>query len=219
MSFDDGCIIAGAEVYPDGMRIDRHDHAWGQLTFCTRGVMRVLSDHAAWLSPPTRAIWLPAGVAHEIAMKGEVHARFLYVAPELAEPLPATPQVLEVAPLLRELILHVLAIRTLHQDRPDEARLASLVVDLVVAGPAGRLRFAAPGGSAGAGPRGANPGGAGGERPARRACSRGGGEPEDVAEALSNPNGPHAGRLAAKSAIDGGGRVARRRRLSDGDLI
>ena len=43
--------------------------------------MRVVSDAAAWLSPPTRAIWLPAGVAHEIVMKGEVATRFLYICP------------------------------------------------------------------------------------------------------------------------------------------
>jgi AraC-like DNA-binding protein len=133
LSFDDGYLIAGAATYPDGMRIDPHDHAWGQLTFCTSGVMRVADQHMAWLSPPTRAIWLPAGVLHEIAMKGEVWARFLYLAPELAAPLPTTPQVLEVRPLLRELILHILEIRTLHPEVPSEARLAELVVDLIAA--------------------------------------------------------------------------------------
>ena len=133
MSFDEGYLIAGAATYPDGMRIERHDHEWGQLTFCVTGVMRVVSDSAAWLSPPTRAIWLPGGVAHEIVMKGEVNARFLYLAPELSEPLPATPRVLEVSPLLRELILHILEFRTLHPQTPTQARLAGLVVDLLVA--------------------------------------------------------------------------------------
>ena len=48
--------------------------------------MRVVSDGAAWLSPPTRAIWLPGAspCASEIVMKGEVNARFLYLAPELS---------------------------------------------------------------------------------------------------------------------------------------
>jgi AraC-like DNA-binding protein len=141
-SFDDGCLIAGADVYPDGMRIERHDHPWGQLTFCISGVMRVAGDAAAWLSPPTRAIWLPPGVPHEIVMKGEVHARFLYLAPELAEPLPTAPQVLEASPLLRELILHILQIRTLHAEAPAEARLAGLVVDLLLA--ARPIDFALP---------------------------------------------------------------------------
>ena len=133
MSFADGYLIAGAADYPDGLRLDRHDHEWGQLTFCLAGVMRVVTDAAVWLSPPTRAIWLPAGAAHEIVMKGEVAARFLYLAPRLAEPLPAEPRLLEVAPLLRELILHILTIRTLHPEAPAETRLARLVVDLLLA--------------------------------------------------------------------------------------
>jgi AraC-like DNA-binding protein len=41
--------------------------------------------------------------------------------------------VFEVAPLLRELILHILTIRTLHAESPGEARLAGLVVDLLLA--------------------------------------------------------------------------------------
>ena len=64
-------------------------------------------------------------------MHGEVAARFLYLTPELAAPLPAVPQVLEVAPLLRELILHVLTIRTLRAAEPAHARMAAFVVDLL----------------------------------------------------------------------------------------
>jgi AraC-like DNA-binding protein len=71
-------------------------------------------------------------VAHEIVMKGEVATRFLYICPELAEPLTTTPEVIEVAPLLRELILHVLRIRMLHPDRPEQDRLARLLIDLTV---------------------------------------------------------------------------------------
>jgi AraC-like DNA-binding protein len=133
LSFAEGYLIAGTADYPDGLRLERHDHEWGQLTFCLAGVMRVVTDQAVWLSPPTRAIWLPAKVPHGIVMKGEVAARFLYLAPVLARPLPAEPRLLEVAPLLRELILHILTIRTLHPEAPAEARLAALVVDLLLA--------------------------------------------------------------------------------------
>ena len=131
MTYGDGYLVrSAATTYPDGYRLDRHDHPWGQLAFCNSGVMRVASDAAAWFSPPTRAIWLPAGAAHEIVMKGEVATRFLYICPELAEPLPAQPEVLEVAPLLRELILHILRLRMLHPSRPIEDRLARLLIDL-----------------------------------------------------------------------------------------
>ena len=133
MSYGDGYLVrSAASTYPDGMRLHRHDHPWGQLAFCNSGVMRVVSDAAAWLAPPTRAIWLPASVAHEIVMQGEVATRFLYLAPELAAPLPETAGVVEVVPLLRELILHILKLRMLHPDEPEQDRMARLLVDLLV---------------------------------------------------------------------------------------
>ena len=144
MSFSEGCLVAGSADYPDGLRLDWHDHEWGQLTFCLAGVMRVSSQHAIWLSPPTRAVWLPAAVQHAIEMKGEVAARFLYLSPELAAPLPTEPVVFEVAPLLRELILHLLTLRTLHADSPPEARLADLVVDLLLSAPRTDLALPLP---------------------------------------------------------------------------
>jgi AraC-like DNA-binding protein len=133
LSYGDGYLVrSGATTYQDGTRLDRHDHPWGQLAFCNSGVMRVVSDAAAWLAPPTRAIWLPAGVAHEIVMRGEVATRFLYLSPELAARLPETAGVVEVVPLLRELILHILRLRMLHPDEPEQDRLARLLVDLLV---------------------------------------------------------------------------------------
>ncbi|HEY3797537.1 MAG TPA: helix-turn-helix transcriptional regulator [Caulobacteraceae bacterium] len=143
MSYGDGYLIrSAASTYPDGLRLDRHDHPWGQLAFCNTGVMRVTSDATAWLAPPTRAIWLPAGVPHEIVMRGEVATRFLYICPELAEPLPTLPEVIEVAPLLRELILHILKLRMLHPDKPEQDRLARLLIDLLTQ--ARRLDLALP---------------------------------------------------------------------------
>jgi len=133
LTIGDGFSVrSAATTYPDGWRLHRHDHPWGQLAFCNSGVMRVVSDTAAWLAPPTRAIWLPAGVAHEIVMRGEVASRFLYIAPELAERLPTEPGVLEVVPLLRELILHILKIRMLDPKTPAHDRLGGLLIDLLV---------------------------------------------------------------------------------------
>jgi AraC-like DNA-binding protein len=133
LSYGDGYWVRSAgHTYPDGWRLHRHDHPWGQLAFCNSGLMRVITDGASWLAPPTRAIWLPTGVAHEVVMQGDVATRFMYLAPELAAPLPDALCVFEVAPLLRELILHVLKIRMLHPDTPEQARLALLLIDLLL---------------------------------------------------------------------------------------
>jgi AraC-like DNA-binding protein len=120
-------------TFRTGAALASHRHRWGQLVFAASGVMRVATERAAWLVPPTRAIWLPAGLAHSLAMQGEVALRTLYIDAERAAPLPATPSVLEVAPLLRELILHILAIGMLDPGDPRHDRAAGLLIDLMLA--------------------------------------------------------------------------------------
>lgn len=127
--FDVRTFAAG--LHP-GTALPAHRHAWGQLVFAASGVMQVTTDAAAWTIPPTRAIWIPAGVRHGIAARGEVAMRTLYIDRPRADPLPGQPRVITVAPLLRELILHILAVGMLAPDRPEHDRLAGLLVDLVV---------------------------------------------------------------------------------------
>jgi AraC-like DNA-binding protein/quercetin dioxygenase-like cupin family protein len=120
-----------AVTFRQGAKLTRHDHPWGQLVFASAGVMAVTTAAGAWLTPSTRAIWLPAGLAHEIAMRGEVAMRTLYIAPERAVALPTEPAVLAVSPLLRQLILHILAIGMLDPTRQEHDRLAGLLIDLL----------------------------------------------------------------------------------------
>jgi AraC-like DNA-binding protein len=121
-----------AVTFRPGAVLARHDHPWGQLVFASRGVMRVATAERVWLVPATRAIWLPAGLAHEIAMRGEVAMRTLYIAPGRAAGLPKEPLALEVGPLLRELILHILSLGMLTPERPDHDRMAGLLIDLLL---------------------------------------------------------------------------------------
>ena len=99
-----------AETHRAGGRIPRHDHPWGQLAYAIRGVMHISTPAALWIVPPTRAVWIPPRRPHEISMQGETAMRTLYIDPVSAAPLPKSETVLEVAPLLRELILHILKI-------------------------------------------------------------------------------------------------------------
>lgn len=39
--------------------------------------MRVATDAATWLVPPTKAIWIPAGLPHQILFGGEAAMRTL----------------------------------------------------------------------------------------------------------------------------------------------
>jgi AraC-like DNA-binding protein len=117
-------------TYRDGHRLGGHTHPWAQLVYATSGVMHVTAEGRLWFVPPTRAVWIPPGVRHEILVRGEVAMRTLYVSAGRAgalRPLAA----LEVAPLLSALITHIVALGMLDPAQPDHDRLAGVLMDLV----------------------------------------------------------------------------------------
>jgi len=141
----DGFPVRGLAVtYRDGHWLDEHTHPWAQLVYAASGVMQVSTPAAAWLVPPTRAIWVPGGVPHRIDMRGTVAMRTLYLAPAADDPRLAACRAIEVAPLLRELILHVVRLGMLDTDRPEHARLEGLLVDLLAAGETAPLELPLP---------------------------------------------------------------------------
>jgi AraC-like DNA-binding protein len=119
-----------AVTYRDGEMIERHSHSWAQLIYAACGTMRVSTDDAAWLVPPTRAIWVPARAAHMIHMRGQTAMRTLYVAPGLAAGLPRQCRAIEVSPLLRELVLHIVG-GMLRTDAPEDVRLCGVLLDVL----------------------------------------------------------------------------------------
>ncbi len=141
----DGFPVRGLAVtYPDGHVLDRHSHPWAQLVYASSGAMRVSTPDAAWLVPPTRAIWVPGGTPHEIQMRGRVAMRTLYLAPPHPDELLAACRAIEVAPLLRELILHIVKMGMLDARNPSHARLEGLLTDLLAAGETAPLELPLP---------------------------------------------------------------------------
>jgi AraC-like DNA-binding protein len=118
-----------ALTFSDGHEIESHAHSWGQLLYAATGTMRVLAADALWLVTQGRALWAPPNVTHEIVMRGGVAMRTIYVPPGRARSLPPSCQAIEVKPLLRELILHIVPIRLLRDDDAEHRRLAALFLD------------------------------------------------------------------------------------------
>jgi AraC-like DNA-binding protein len=142
----DGYAVRGLAVtYRDGARLPRHTHPWAQLVYAASGTMRVATPDAAWLVPPTRAIWVPGGVTHEIEMRGTVAMRTLYLASAGDDPRLAGCRAIEVAPLLRELVLHIVRLEVLDGGDAAHARLEGLLVDLLAAGETAPLELPLPG--------------------------------------------------------------------------
>src|SRR5262249_19007819 len=135
VSTGDGFDVRSLAVtYRSGHRLHSHAHRWAQLIYARSGVIHVSAGGRLWLTPPTRAIWIPQGVEHELEFEGESALRTLYVRPERASAFAgAAVKALEVAPLLRELIVHITAIGMLDPQRPEHDRLAGVLMDLISA--------------------------------------------------------------------------------------
>jgi AraC-like DNA-binding protein/quercetin dioxygenase-like cupin family protein len=141
----DGFDVRSLSVtYRDGHLMDLHTHPWAQLVYARSGVMHVTAEGRVWFVPPTRAIWIPHGVAHRIGVKGEVALRTLYVSGERAGEVERGVEALEVSPLLSELILHILSIGMLDPRKAGHDRLAGVLMDLIGAAPAIDLALPLP---------------------------------------------------------------------------
>ena len=99
-------IMGFADDYPAGMLDPPHSHPRSQLTYCTAGVMLVVVSDAVFMLPPRRAIWIPAGVEHEVRCRGAVSSHTLYIDPAL-DRAPLATRVVEVSDLVRALIVEV----------------------------------------------------------------------------------------------------------------
>lgn len=134
---------AVALTFPPGYELEPHRHEWPQLLYARRGVISVETEAGTWVVPPMRALWIAAGVLHALVMKGRVELRTLYVRPEHAPSLEPECQVVNVSPLLRELILSIVESDGLWGSSFDKARL-ELLVHLLAASTEGPLSLPLP---------------------------------------------------------------------------
>jgi len=115
--------------YPAGHVIPLHFHDWDQIVYASRGVMTVRTTAGTWVVPTHRAVWIPAAVPHTITMSGTVAMRTLYLKPRLARTLPRSCCVVNVSPLLKELILHACNFATLKKRIQWQRHLIDAIVD------------------------------------------------------------------------------------------
>jgi AraC-like DNA-binding protein len=122
-------VATAASDYAAGHVIDWHDHPRAQLAYAERGVINVATAEGVWITPPERAVWVPAGVRHRVEMSGRVLMHSLYVRPDAAPDLMSQCRVVLVTPLLRELIRRAVALPELYDETGADGRLVAVLVD------------------------------------------------------------------------------------------
>jgi AraC-like DNA-binding protein len=132
MSIGDGFDVRSLAVtYRNGHHLRAHVHPWAQLIYARSGVIHVSAAGRLWLTPPTRAIWIPQGTDHEIDFKGDTALRTLYISADRAGTVVPAVRMLEVVPLLSELIVHIVTSGMLDSRRAEHDRLAAVLMDLI----------------------------------------------------------------------------------------
>lgn len=117
---------------------------WAQLLYASRGVMTVHTEAGLWVVPPNQAIWVPALVKHSIDMAGRVAVRALYLSSAIRRKLPTTCRVVDVSPLLLELLRRAMRLRTLDRATPHERHLIDVLLDQIEVLPLGPIALPTP---------------------------------------------------------------------------
>ncbi len=97
-------LRAKAHFLKADTEVELHVHPWQQLTFSTKGVIRLSTQDGTYIVPPSRALWVPADVPHSITLIEDAELRTVYLHAWLA-PSWERCQVLEISPLLLALML------------------------------------------------------------------------------------------------------------------
>ena len=122
-------VGAMAKDFAAGYLIPEDAHIRGQVLYAVAGVMSVYTEHGTWVVPPERAVWVPPGTRHSTRMSGAVAMRTLYVREAECALLPPRCCVINVTPLLRELILRAVELPVDYDESGAGGRVMALILD------------------------------------------------------------------------------------------
>lgn len=130
----DGFFVVTFPMSPSTL-FDWHVHEDHQLAWASAGVLTVLTGLTGvttWVLPPSRALWIPAGLPHETGASGRATMRSVYVPPGMSPVTWDAPTVVAASPLLAEVIGYLSGELTAAQREHAEALLSDLLTPLPV---------------------------------------------------------------------------------------
>lgn len=141
-------VFARAESLSAGSWTHPHSHDWVQFSYAVHGVLEIRTRHGSHMAPPQRAIWIPAGLPHEVMTSGPAEQRSMYIDPAALAPLwdamPTRCRVVEVTPLARELVLAFTQLPRNYDEHGAHGRLVGVLLDELVALPEAGLSLPLP---------------------------------------------------------------------------
>jgi AraC-like DNA-binding protein len=122
-------VFGHAESLPNAVLGYRHRHPWVQFAYAVQGVLEVQTNAGRFVAPPQRGVWIPAGVTHRVWSTAHTCVRSLYIDEGQSGASPARCRVLEVSPLLRELVRAFSLVPVDYAPGSADERLANVLLD------------------------------------------------------------------------------------------
>lgn len=138
--------VVTARDYADGTLFPVHDHHRGQFAYAASGVITVFTRDGNWVVPPQRGIWVPAHLPHSMQMRGPVTLHNTYIRQQAAQRLGLSGQcqVLDVSPLLRQLLLKAIEVPARYSTQGRDGHLMGLLLHEIAGMPALSLNAPLP---------------------------------------------------------------------------
>lgn len=123
------CVYAFSQNYQHGHVENWHQHDRIQLIHTLSGVIRVQTHAGTWICPPGRGLWIPAQQPHALIIHGNVKVRGVLLEDLGHENFDKHCRVVNITPLLRELMNAALSIMSKIEVNTRNARLLALILD------------------------------------------------------------------------------------------
>src|SRR5262245_11695390 len=122
-----GGIVVERFELPPGHRFHRHRHDTHQLAWASHGLVTMRIDDRVWVLPRSRALWIPAGMVHEVLIGRPTTMLGIYVEPRRCPVRWHEPTVVDTSGLLGELLDHLCG----ELAPPARRRAEAVVFDLL----------------------------------------------------------------------------------------
>ncbi|MCL2554192.1 MAG: helix-turn-helix transcriptional regulator [Actinomycetia bacterium] len=120
-------VLPISTAYAPDQVLDWHEHRRAQFLYAGSGVMTADTADGSWTVPAERALLIPPATEHRVRMLG-VTTRSLYIEPAAVPWWPATCTVVDVPPLLRELLGAAAEFGPAYDLHGREGHIASLLL-------------------------------------------------------------------------------------------
>jgi mannose-6-phosphate isomerase-like protein (cupin superfamily) len=136
-------VVAFLANYPGDQMVEIHSHRRIQLLYVKTGTLQLETRFGAWVVPPGFAVWIPHDVLHQLRMLNATTHNLYFRKETVAKPLEKC-QVIEVSPLLKELISAAISVPPLYDQDARDGQLMKMLVQEAVMQPVVPLHLPMP---------------------------------------------------------------------------